>query len=1271
MADNIREIPYNYTSYSDREIVIRFLGEESWDDLNVLRSQRRTGRSARMLFEILGDLWMVERNIYLKNTLLQQPRKRRAMQQRHASRLQRIIEGATDNPRARKVAGQLEQALEAFAQWFEREPQRRKQAEKAFARHTHRNNVHFDAYTLAHHATDATDWRSHLPFCVLTPDAAEEIPGLIRAAKALDLVLIPRGGGTGLCGGSVPLTDRAVIINLEKLDVIDDVRMQSICDDEGDESAHMVPTIRAGAGAITGRVMEAAQPHVFATDPTSLWACTIGGNVASNAGGKHAVIWGTCLDNLLAWRMIDAEGNWLDIRRLNHNMGKIHDEAEVQFRIRRTDSQSSAVLADEILTIPGGEFRRQGLGKDVTRKAMRGLPGIQKEGCDGLVVEATFVLHKAFAFTRTVCCEFFGRDLAPATAALVAIKEQLDALPDAHIEGFEHFDEKYIKAIDYVSRSTRREHPRMVLLIDISGDDEHAVAEGAALVTRLTSQGNGEGFVAVQQQDRHAFWADRSRMAAIARHTRAFKLNEDVVIPLPRLHEYSDFIERLNIEASIDNKIAIIEAVEAFIETLRQQLQSDDAHLRETLGIADDSYLPEKLNECELLLSAVRMGWMSIRRGLDLPAAQLGMLLQDVDYDPDETVLRLIQRGGLRISYREEIEKPLLDRFRGHEVLCQRLRDIHQHVLSSRIVVATHMHAGDGNVHTNIPVNSNDYAMMKQAHHTVELIMRKAVELGGVISGEHGIGITKLPYLGEQELNEVAAYLRQADPEHRFNPGKLIPDTSLALTYTPSFNLLEHEAVILEAAEMTELTDVISPCLRCGKCKPVCNTHFPRANMLYSPRNKIQASGAMIEAFLYESQTGENISFEQFSGMAEIADHCTICHKCEKPCPVNIDFGRVSERMRAVLKAHGQRRSNLGTRLSLGFLSLRQDAAVKVMRKALIDGGYTAHRWLHKIAQRLGLLNQHTQQRRNLEGIPAQVISFVERPLKQAPTATARTMLGIESRSKNMIPVLRQPAIRSSRAVFYFPGCGSERLYSQIALATEFMLYELGVHVVLPPSYVCCGYPSSANGDTEQGQRMVYDNRVMLHRLKNALSYLDFEAVVVSCGTCFDQLEEYHLQDVFPDAPLIDIHEYLTEQGIALEAAGRRYVYHEPCHTPLKRHGSAQAVATLLGAEAIASAQCCGEAGTMAVSSPAIAGRIRMRKEEELQRNAEAMQDTTEKKILTSCPSCLQGLGRLEQQSGLQADYMVVELVRQLHGDKWQNIAIERIRQQGVEYVLM
>src|ERR1700720_4046911 len=77
----LREIPYNYTSLADREIVIRLLGESAWTVLDGLRSERRTGRSARMLYEVLGDIWVVERNPYLEDDLLDNPRRLKALKE--------------------------------------------------------------------------------------------------------------------------------------------------------------------------------------------------------------------------------------------------------------------------------------------------------------------------------------------------------------------------------------------------------------------------------------------------------------------------------------------------------------------------------------------------------------------------------------------------------------------------------------------------------------------------------------------------------------------------------------------------------------------------------------------------------------------------------------------------------------------------------------------------------------------------------------------------------------------------------------------------------------------------------------------------------------------------------------------------------------------------------------------------------------------------------------------------------------------------------------
>src|SRR3954471_23018674 len=75
----LREIPYNYTSFSDREIVIRLLGEPAWDALDALRSERRTGRSAKMLYGVLGDIWVVTRNPYIEDELIAYPKRRAAL----------------------------------------------------------------------------------------------------------------------------------------------------------------------------------------------------------------------------------------------------------------------------------------------------------------------------------------------------------------------------------------------------------------------------------------------------------------------------------------------------------------------------------------------------------------------------------------------------------------------------------------------------------------------------------------------------------------------------------------------------------------------------------------------------------------------------------------------------------------------------------------------------------------------------------------------------------------------------------------------------------------------------------------------------------------------------------------------------------------------------------------------------------------------------------------------------------------------------------------
>ncbi|MDD5240912.1 MAG: DUF3683 domain-containing protein [Sulfuricella sp.] len=1303
----LREIPYNYTSFSDREIIIRLLGDEAWEILNTLRAERKTGRSARMLFEVLGDIWVVSRNPYLQDDLLANIKRRKALVDALRHRLHAIEARRQANEAVKLLLDRSCRAVDQFEADFEQTAILRRQTLKRLLPHTRRDNIQFDGLARVSHVTDATDWRVEYPFVVLHPDSEEEIAPLVRACIELGLTLIPRGGGTGYTGGAIPLDRMSAVINTEKLDRHNGVEMLNL-----PGVAEAVPTIRCGAGVVTRRVMETADEAglVFAVDPTSADASCIGGNVAMNAGGKKAVLWGTALDNLASWRMVDPDGNWLEVARLDHNLGKIHDVETVRFCVKRFGADGKTVKSEEILEIPGDRFRKAGLGKDVTDKFLSGLPGIQKEGCDGIITSARFILHRMPKHARTVCLEFFGQ-VHQAVPAIVEIKDYLDAHPLALLAGLEHLDDRYVKAVGYATKANRAGSPKMVLLADIVSEDEIAVGEAASYIVRIANARGGEGFVAVSADARRKFWLDRARTAAIATHTNAFKVNEDVVIPLPRMGDYCDGIERINIELSTRNKLKLLDELEAFFSGDLPLYRDEDT-------LPDAELLGNRREAALALLQDSRRRWQWLLDHLDSPAGspEWSALNPEWTGDGRRSIFEVLQDHSLRISWKKEVRAELHRIFIGREYqpVLERCDAIHRQVLKSRVFVALHMHAGDGNVHTNIPVNSDDYAMLQQANQAVARIMRLATDLGGVISGEHGIGITKLEFLDPGSLETFAAYKAKVDPHGHFNRGKLLPGADLRNAYTPSFNLLEVESLIMEQSEIGEIADSIKDCLRCGKCKPVCTTHVPRANLLYSPRNKILATSLLIEAFLYEEQTRRGISLQHFDEFNDVADHCTVCHKCLKPCPVDIDFGNVSIAMRNFLREQGKKKFSPGSFAAMFFLTTTDPATIKLVRKMLIEWGYKVQRLGYRIAKSFGLTRLTTRRPHATVGRPpikAQIIHLVNKPMPGSlPKKTSRALLGLEDAA--IVPVIRDPAKagnEDSDTVFYFPGCGSERLFSQVGLATQAMLFHLGTQTVLAPGYLCCGYPQTSAGDQDRGQKITTDNRVLFHRVANTLNYLDIKTVIVSCGTCMDQLLKYQFDKIFPGCRLLDIHEYLMEKGMKLEGAkgarllrtsdanpstevqpatappapalrdteSVRYMYHDPCHTPIKTYNPLKVANDLLGGGVKLSDYCCGESGTLAVTRPDISTQLRFRKREEILKvvgeidNERAPGESGKIRLLTSCPSCLQGLHRYSDDADIEADYIVVEMARHLLGPTWMEDYVAKANNGGIERVLL
>jgi FAD/FMN-containing dehydrogenase len=208
-------------------------------------------------------------------------------------------------------------------------------------------------------------------------------------------------------------------------------------------------------------------------------------------------------------------------------------------------------------------------------------------------------------------------------------------------------------------------------------------------------------------------------------------------------------------------------------------LHAGDANLDPELLLGD------KREQALELVAGVRAHWQALLDKLDLH-------------------FRELQDYRLRVSWKAELKAPLESLFEGNAFrpVLAGIEAIHKEVLRGRVFVALHMHAGDGNVHTNIPVNSDHYAMLQTAYKAVDRIMALAKSLGGVVSGEHGIGITKLEFLGEDEIRPFRDYKQRVDPEGRFNRGKLMPGSDLANAYTPSFALLGVESLIMEQSDI-------------------------------------------------------------------------------------------------------------------------------------------------------------------------------------------------------------------------------------------------------------------------------------------------------------------------------------------------------------------------------------------------------------------------------------------------------------------------------------
>lgn len=1013
---------------------------------------------------------------------------------------------------------------------------------------------------LVESATDATDLRMELPLLVVEPDTTEQVAELVKLANDMKFALIPRGGGSGMTGGAVPARKRTLIVSLTRLTRVGPIDMKEM-------------TVTCQAGAITQTVINDvdAAGALFSVDPASKQASTIGGNVSENAGGPMAFEYGTTLDNLLWWRMVTPTGEIITIERENHPRHKILPTETAIFVVKDV---SGGVR--NVVHLRGDEIRLPGLGKDVTNKALGGLPGMQKEGVDGIITEACFIVHPKPKHKRIMVLEFFGRSMHPAAVVvreLVALRNRIREEGDyAHLSAMEEFNAKYVQAIEYKRKSEKYEgSPISVIILQVDGDDPYLLDTCVGdIVSVVEQQDNVDIIVAADDKEGERFWEDRHKLSAIAKRTSGFKLNEDVVIPMERIPDFALFLEQINLECTA---------------------------------------------------AAYRHALQEVGR---LP----GYPMEDKDFNREFSQASKAASGDVSAADVSDME--MADRAEAFLVflkekyphLTKKINKIQEYMNASRIVVASHMHAGDGNCHVNIPVNSNDAQMLEEAEEVAARVMAECQEMGGEVSGEHGIGITKIAFFSKDKMDALRAFKERVDPRDVMNPAKLVYRDLPVRPFTFSFNRLIRdirESGLPDKDKLIHLLTSIQVCTRCGKCKQVCSMCYPERSMQYHPRNKNMVLGMLLEAVYYSQVNKGRIDERLLKWMRDLVEHCTACGRCMANCPVKIPSGEVALTLRALLEHEGAGGHPIKGR-ALEWL-----------------GRDIAHR--APKAAKMASLGQKMQNK-FLGFVPEVWKRRVQSPLfsGRGPKMGYTNLYESLKLHRGAVFAPAEPT-PGMPLVLYFPGCGGALFYDRIGVSSIMLLLKAGFAVAVPPRHMCCGFPLLAAGmDTAFEDNMAQNRQYLAAMLRNLTKQgFDCKYLVTACGSCRDGLERMNMQAQFPDLVMRDVAQLtlplLSSENLSAPLPeGSKLLYHGACHCEWadvhKIKGQkqvARALGDFTGADVTLSPGCCGESGMGAMTSPQIYNLLRSRKQKRL---GEALGDDYTGPVVVGCPSCKIGIAR-------------------------------------------
>lgn len=324
------------------------------------------------------------------------------------------------------------------------------------------------------------------PQAVAFPLSTEEAAAIMRCCARHHVPVTPRGRGTGTAGGSIPIAG-GLLLSLERMN-----RVLKL------DVANRFVVVEAGVLNGTVQKLVSEQGFFWPPDPSSAAYCSVGGNLATNAGGPHTVKYGSTREHVLGVRAVTASGD-----------------------IVRTGSFTS----------------KHSVGYDLTRLL------IGSEGTLAIITEATLKLTPKPACVAGVAAHY--RDLASCSEAIVAIMGQ-PFLPSA----LEFLDVNALALLRSHYPDMLPDNSEAMLMIEVDGSAQDVANAQAAIAVACQTAGLIDVATIAQPA---ALWAARKALSPLLRDVAPKKINEDVVVPVSRLPDLLSGVARIVAEHDVRN----------------------------------------------------------------------------------------------------------------------------------------------------------------------------------------------------------------------------------------------------------------------------------------------------------------------------------------------------------------------------------------------------------------------------------------------------------------------------------------------------------------------------------------------------------------------------------------------------------------------------------------------------------------------------------------------------------------------------------------------